>query len=251
MDRSILAGRVVGETKTMDDVLAHYGIKGMRWGVRKEDDVAGRFQPVGAGGPKIDPKVHPASQEAALKVSKLIQERYGYKVKEVQSFGPGHPEYAAGTLGYVQNTGSSKPEGNIHITQDDPRGGMKASEKAGWVAKGCGNPTAFLTHEAGHAIFHSREHHDRKGNVVGGNREARMKAAEAMIEEAQKSGIAEHKLLGKISGYAATSGTREEIEAELFSQYHWHSNPPSFVKVWGETLHKEMGIDETPFKDQR
>lgn len=232
------------------DDLIHYGVKGMKWGVRNDDDVAGRFQPVGSG-PKIDPKVHPASQEAAREVSRLVQERYGYTVKEVKSFGPGHPEYESGTLGYVQNNGKSKPEGDIYVSVDDPRSKMKDSEKVGWVAKGCGNPTAFLTHEAGHAIFHSREKHDRKGNVVGGNREARIKAGQAMFEEADRSGMSDQKLLNKISGYAETSGTREEIEAELFSQYHWRTNPPSFVKVWGETLHKEMGIDPTPFRERR
>ncbi|WPJ30705.1 hypothetical protein [Streptomyces phage Psst2] len=232
----------------MSDELAHYGVKGMKWGVRK-DDVSGRFQPASSG-PKMDPLVHPSSQEAAREVSKLIQDRYGYTVREVKSFGPGDPEYARGTLGYVLNNGKSKPEGEIHVSIDDPRRAMKASEKVGWVAKGCGNPTAFLTHESAHAIFHSREKYDRKGNIVGGNREARIKAAEAMIEEATRSGIKEHQLIGKISGYAAQSGSREEIEAELFSQYHWSTNPPSFVKVWGETLHKEMGIDGTPFKER-
>jgi hypothetical protein len=232
------------------DELSHYGIKGMRWGVRNEDGPAGRFQPVG-GGPTIDPKVHPVSQEAAREVSRLIQERYGYTVRGVKSFGPGHPEYEMGTLGYVANSGKSKPEGDIHLSIDDPRGKMKASEKVGWVAKGCGNPTAFLTHEAGHAIFHSREKFDRKGNVVGGNHVVRAKAGEALVEEMNRLGIPEQKQLGMISGYAKTSGTREEIEAELFSQYHWHTNPPSFVKVWGETLHKEMGIDGTPFRERR
>lgn len=232
------------------DELVHYGVKGMHWGIRKADESSGNPHPVGSG-PKIDPKVHPASQEAARQVAALIQERYGYTVKEVKSFGPGHPEYEHGTLGYVQNTGNSKPEGDIYLSVDDPRRKMKASEKVGWVAKGCGNPTAFLTHESAHAIFHSREKYDSKGNVVGGNREARTKAAEAMIKEAERSGIPEHMLLGRISGYAATSGTREEIEAELFSQYHWSTNPPSYVKVWGETLHKEMGIDGTPFRETR
>ena len=27
--------------------------------------------------------------------------------------------------------------------------------------------------------------------------------------------------MSNVSGYAAYSGTREETEAELFSQYHW------------------------------
>lgn len=40
MDRSVLAGRVVGEPKSMDDVLGHYGIKGMKWGVRRANPSA-------------------------------------------------------------------------------------------------------------------------------------------------------------------------------------------------------------------
>lgn len=235
----------------MSDDLMHYGVKGMRWGVRNEDDAVGKSPSVSSDGPKIDSKIHPASRDAAKEVSRLIQERYGYTVKEVKSFGPGHPEHAHGTLGYVENTGTSKAEGDIHLSVDDPRRKMKASEKAGWVGKGCGNPKAFLTHESAHAIFHSREKYDRKGNVVGGNHEARQKALVALVEEAKRTRVPEHDLVRKISGYAATSGTREEIEAELFSQYHWHTNPPSFVKVWGETLHKEMGIDGTPFKEGR
>lgn len=239
----------MSELKTPSGELVHHGVKGMHWGVRKDDDVAGRFQPA-ATGLKMDPKVHPASQESAREVSRLIQERYGYTIREVKSIGPGHPEYARGTLGFVENNGKSKPEGDIYISIDDVRPGMKRSEKAGWVAKGCGTPTALLTHEAGHAIFHSREKYDKQGNIVGGSREARIKAGEAMFAEMDRLRIPDHKLLRKISGYAAASGTREEIEAELFSQYHWHPNPPSFVKVWGKTLHNEMGIDGTPFRER-
>ena len=44
MDRSVLAGRVVTEGKDLDDILAHYGVKGMRWGVRREESSAPRVK---------------------------------------------------------------------------------------------------------------------------------------------------------------------------------------------------------------
>lgn len=239
------------EKPSLDD-LTHYGVKGMKWGVRNDDRPAGvnRFRaPPTSGGPKMDPKVHPDSQAAARKVAALMKDRYGFNITEVRSFGPGHPEYENGTLAYVSNTGRSKPEGVVEVTVNDIGPALKASEKAGWLAKGMGTHVGVLTHEAGHAVFHSREKYDKQGQIVGGEHLARRKANEAMIAEARRSGIKDHKLIGKISGYAATTGIREEIEAELFSQYHWSPNPPSFVKAWGETLHHEMGIDGTPFRE--
>lgn len=58
MDRSVLAGRVVGEPKDLDDVLTHYGIKGMKWGVR-------RANPSAASAPSGD---HTTAKAAKAKV---------------------------------------------------------------------------------------------------------------------------------------------------------------------------------------
>jgi hypothetical protein len=194
--------------------------------------------------------LHESVKTAAADVASLIEGRYDFRIKEVKSIGPGHPEYDRGTIGYVELTGSQKREGTIFATKDDPRKALSKSEKKGWMGEGCGNTHGFLTHEAAHAIFHSPQKVKRDGKIVGGNFDSRMKAITAAIEESKRAGIPESKFLSSISGYAATSGTREEAEAELFSQYHWGTNTPSFVKVWGETLHKELGLDPTPFKER-
>lgn len=42
MDQSLLAGltKPAGEPKKLDDILAHYGIPGMRWGIRRANPSA-------------------------------------------------------------------------------------------------------------------------------------------------------------------------------------------------------------------
>lgn len=243
-EKHISIGEKIAE-ELFNACLTHHGVKGMHWGVRKEGPERYRFQ----ASPKIDPNLHESQKIAASRVASLIGERYDFNIKEIKSFGPGDEEYARGTMGYVKLSGSQKREGTIFVSQDDPHKALKRSEKLGWVAKGCGTTHSFLTHEAAHAIFHTPQK-VVNGKVTGGDFDARITAIKAAIEESKRAGIPEHKFLSSISGYAASSGSREEAEAELFSQYHWGTNPPSFVKVWGETLHKELGIDGTPFKER-
>lgn len=227
----------------------------MHWGVRKDDDIAGRLQ---APGPKIDPTLHPATKESAVRVASLISQRYGFRTREIIGFEPGHPDISdssvggasTGALGYVNITGSSKPEGDIFVSREDTRIPLRESEKAKWVGKGCGTTEAFLTHESAHAVFHQPQRIEN-GVVVGGNIEARNKAMQAAVNEAIRKRIPDYLFLNSLSGYAQHAGNRQEVEAELFSQYHWGTKPPSFVKVWGETLHREMGIDDTPFRKVR
>jgi hypothetical protein len=112
----------------------------------------------------------------------------------------------------------------------------------------------LLTHESAHAIFHSQVKTVKAGmfggyKQVGGHIEARNVALGVALREAGAMGITMQNFMPSISGYAGAAGIREEAEAEMFTQYHWNPNPPRFVKAWGESLHREMGLDPTPFKD--
>lgn len=242
-------------TQTTDEFLAHYGVKGMKWGVRKDDEYGDKLRFHGPEqGPSISHELHDDTKVASKEVVDLIGQRYGFNIKEVVAMGPGHPEYEAGTMGYVQLGSGKANEGTIFVSTDDLKPALKASEDMGWLGKDCGHAQSFLTHEAAHAIFHApvRNVQGFFGvKQVGGNLDARNVAIQAAIKESLREGIPEHLFLERLSGYAAASGSREEAEAEMFSQYHWGSDSPNYVKVWGETLHREMGLDSTPFKEMR
>lgn len=226
--------------------LVHYGVKGMHWGVRKSDDSVHRFQ---ASTIQIDPGIHSSTKKAAAEVSSLIASRYGFEIKNVKTIGPGNPEYP-GTLAYVEDnkTGKNRNQGTIFVQAKDLTARTKHLEDIGWLGPGTGNIKAVMTHESAHSLFHA----DQKvgvgllgPKVKGGNIKARDKALRAAYKAAKQEG----KTFEDTSGYAATAGVREELEAELFSQYHWSPNPPNYVKVWGQTLHQGMGVDPTPFRE--
>lgn len=231
----------------LDAYLAHFGVKGMKWGVRKDDASGFRLQ---SGGPTIDASLHQSTQTSARKVASLMSDRYGFQITSIKDLKVNHPEeYAYGTVGFVKST-PGQSGGVVFAKPGDLRKDLKGAEDNGWFAEGTGNVSAFLTHEAGHALFHAEQSYKGivRKKVVGGNIDARDKALAAATNQANRDGIPAHEQIARVSGYAAASHSREELEAELFSQYHWSPNPPPFVKAWGETLHQEMGLDPTPFR---
>lgn len=242
-----------GEEKPDLEELAHYGVKGMKWGIRKDRDDSGINPLQTQGSMTVDPRVPQSTKDAAKAVSSLVEQRYGFHVSAVKtmSIDPSHPDYHPDMIGYVANN-PGKRDGVIHVSQKDVRKPLKDAENTGWFGEGCGNPKAFLTHESAHAIFHS-EQTVKNGllgaKVVGGNMKARDKAIKAAVKQAKRDGIPLHMLGHQISGYAGTAGNREELEAEMFSQYHWSPNPPPFIRVWGQTLHQELGVNDTPFRE--
>jgi hypothetical protein len=108
---------------------------------------------------------------------------------------------------------------------------------------------AFLTHESAHYVFHA-DQKVSKGllggpKITGGEIKARDAAMKAAFKAAKQDGAS----IWGTSEYAQQAGNREELEAELFSQYRWATNPERFVQEWGKTLHQELGLDPTPFKE--
>lgn len=225
------------------DELVHYGIKGMKWGVRKDDERVGRA--VSATIPS-DPGIHKTTRDAAAAVSGMLAERYGYRFTSLKTIGPGHPEYP-GTMAFVGHE-SDSPAGTIYVQNRNLTPHLKHAEEVGWMVPGTANQKGLLTHESAHSIFHAKQTL-KPGffapKLVGGNIEARDKALKAAVKTSKSEG----KTVWEISGYANTAHNRVELEAEFFSQYHWATNPSKAVVAWGETLHRELGVDPTPFKD--
>lgn len=232
------------EQNSAPNELVHYGVKGMKWGVHKSDE-SSKYRAQTAT-LNFEPGFHSSTKEAATEVSSLMRDRYGLDLKNIKVLGPGNSEYP-GTAAYVEKNDGTN-EGTVYIQAHDLRKQLKQTEEIGWMAPGTGNTKGLLTHESAHSLFHA----DQKvkpgflaPKITGGHIEARDKALKAALKVAKKDGVS----IWSLSGYASNAGVRGELEGELFSQYHWATNPPRFVTEWGKTLHKELGVEPTPFKE--
>lgn len=246
-----------------DALLMHYGVKGMKWGVRNERSLLGskpvqtyettvNAKAIGSPIKKMDKTIHTSTQDGAHQVAALLKSRYGYEITEIRAI-----EQTRANKNYIAYVESSSnknasPQGTVFVQPRDLNPDLKKIENTGWFAKDTGNVRALMTHETAHSMFHADQKVVRTGflksEVQGGNHVARGKAMKAAEEAAKADGIKTKHMTKKVSGYAHASLWKEEMEAEMFSSYHWRTDPPRFVKVWGETLHKELGVDDTPFR---
>jgi hypothetical protein len=230
--------------------LIHYGVKGMKWGVHKEEET---FSRAPAKPMEVDPRVHNSTRDGAIETSRLMNDRYGYSLGAVKVLDKNHPHYEEGknALAFVENnqkTGGSN-DGTVFVQGRDMRRELKESADEGWTADGTGTVQGLITHESAHAMMHSNltitTNSRGKQKVTGEHTKARDKAWAVAERVGRQDGYS----VWDVSDYARTSMERGEIEAELFSTYHWGTNPPRFVQEWGKALHKEMGVDPTPFKE--
>lgn len=240
--------RYFGEEKPPLEYLVHHGVKGMHWGVRK--DRSGGVHPMSAHTVNVEAGIHSTTHEAAVDVANKIHERYGFDINSVKVLDERHTHYDPDFLAFVEDKHlSGGRQGTIFVAPRDMTKDLKEAEHDGWNAPGTGNPRGLLTHESAHSLFHSDQ--NVKVTAFGGQKitGGYIKARDKALAAAQKAAKQDRTNIWMTSGYARHSGYREELEAELFSQYHWMTNPPRFVVEWGKTLHKELGVDPTPFKE--
>ncbi|QPX71469.1 peptidase [Streptomyces phage SscP1EGY] len=220
----------------------------MKWGVRK--DQPGVYRSVSST-VHVEPGFHKATRDAAVEVAGLISDRYGYQIKNVKVLDERHPYYRPEYMAFVENNflGTGQNEGTIFVQPRDMTKELKEAAADGWNAPGTGNTRGLLTHESAHSVFHSDQRVSigllGQQKIKGNSVKARDKALRAAAKTAKQDG----QTIWDTSGYARAAGVRDELEAELFSQYHWATNPPRFVQEWGKTLHQELGLDPTPFKE--
>lgn len=249
-----MEGRLIGHDKPPLDELAHFGIKGMHWGSRKtypEHETTVNPKALGSPITKMDKTLAVSTQDGAHQVAGMLKSRYGYEVTEVRAIAD--KRQFKNYLAYVEagaGGSNAQSKGTIHVQRRDLNPDLKKLEKTGWFGPGCGDIRATMTHETAHSMFHAEQQTTGffRLKTTGGNIEARDKALVAAEKVAKEDGIKVRNMPKHVSGYAHTSLFREELEAEMFAQYHWSEKPPRFIQTWGETLHREMGVDATPFR---
>jgi hypothetical protein len=175
-----------------------------------------------------------------IKANNLFGERYGMRMSIAENVGTLFQLGARNKLDPTRVKAYIRDGTYLGL---NPRQ-LKASalardETVGWVAPGTGNLVGLLTHEFGHYFLDSW--HGRVYYTGAQKQRVSMAAAQA----ARDAGAPPGALGSSVSRYAQTD--KHEAEAELFAFYHMGgSKRPNWVIQWGETLHREMGLDPTP-----
>jgi len=250
--------------EVVDDILTHYGAKGMKWGVRKDY----RTSTLTSSSSTIKglDKFPKETASAVNIVNKKMNKAYGFKVDNVIPLsGSDNKRY----LAYVEykNNGSTA----IHMTTDSNlKNRLLEKEREGmFVPSGGKVIEANITHEAAHAMFHTinlegkslRERAVLSDSMTKMRKSAWNKSKEQAISDGDavpRKGpfkifkvTPEFQMMNKLSKYAASTLFLEEHEAEMFAAYHWSPNPPKFVDAFMNDIHTSMGKKVQPFSGRK
>jgi len=262
------------------DVIKHHGVKGMRWGHRKEyltsttsssrgsSTVSTQRRSGGGSSSTVLGSEHfsKSNSTSMNDVAQKINKSYGHKIDEYIPID--HTKRSNKRLFAFVDMRNKKGHTIVHVT-DNPkfREELLKCQKRGWFV-----PTdskhaisANITHESAHSMFHqintegkSFKEARKVKEPIAHMRDSAWKKAE---EQARKDGDvvskrfrpdgAQYQMAEKLSKYAHGSLFIEEHEAELFTAYHWSKNPPKFVDAFMNDLHKNMGVEVKPFSGRK
>lgn len=258
----------------VEDILAHYGTQGMKWGVRNTKNTststATKSSTISGKSSGVKGLEHyPKRQTAAMAdVAKKMEKGYGLKINEYIPLTD--RENKKGYIAYVEakgKTGSTV----LHLT-NDPKlvSGLNKLEKDGWfVPSSKKSLESMLTHESAHSMLH-QVNVQKTGFMKSKTTPAaidsmRNSAWDKAKTQATKDGdyvpgkgirrlitpTVEGQLAKKTSKYAESSLFTEEIEAEMFAAYHWSPNPPKFVDAFMSGVHENMNKKVKPFSGRK
>jgi len=247
------------------DILAHHGVKGQKWGIRKESESSTEESTRAKSLEQYSKSQAAAMNSVAVKMEKA----YGFKVDEFALFNtPEAKKYFPDTdknhyLAMVAPKKKGDTRNVIHVMNNpNYKTLLDTCEKVGWFPPSGGRLIeANITHEAAHGFFH---HNDASGKGVTREEHAaiaplrRQAWGKAHNQAIVDGDITSHdmytghyQMAGKISKYAHQSPFIYEHEAELFSAYHWSPNPPKFVDTFMNDIHESIGKNVQPFSGRR
>lgn len=249
-----------------EEALAHFGVLGMRWGHHKLELMTPDSTHIE---PRIPGSDHfpPVTADAVNAVNKKLTESYGFSLTHVV---PMTPREGTNTMAYVH----LRARAGVHVLHVQPGEGLAATAKElsdkGWLAPSGDHPVeALFAHESAHAMLHQAtmpEPRIRDLFIAPVPHQPYLKARGKAWDAAKKQAIADGdaeqphglkrlykpsvvtQMASKVSGYAHYSYFSQEIEAEMFSTYHYGPNPPRFVDAWMKEMHQQgFGKEVPPF----
>lgn len=174
--------------------------------------------------------VPPKMSHSIESTSDHLANRYGAGFSHSKLMSP-EQRRAGGTFAIKGNrlTGLT-----LHVNKNVTNSMLSRAERVGWLAKGTGSHQGAVLHAYGTALMSHGAGIYPMRRVAA----AKMKARVAAFKAGSGPTLSTSKLTRRDSSF--TNG-------QLFAHYHLGgSDRPKWVTAWGETFHRELGLDPTP-----